>query len=256
MGFPLADKPAVQAGAKPRSARRDWIEIAVGYALILLALWIPRPAQRYCDWAALVWVVVATAVSFDGWTAMGFTHRGFLRSLWIPGAALVLACIAVALSWRFGALHGPGGAGQLDQWVQRFWGYSIWALLQEFLILDFFLLRLLRRLPGRAVAVLVTALLFTSAHIPNPVLMPLVLVWGVIACVLFLRYRNLYTVGLAHAILGVCIAVSVPSRMDHNMRVGLGYVTYHAPRHTQQFIRDQPWLRNQDLVYPKDNAEG
>jgi hypothetical protein len=52
-------------------------------------------------------------------------------------------------------------------------------------------------------------------------------VWGVIACVLFLRYRNIYALGVAHGIMGLCIAVTVPNSLHHHMRVGLGYLRYH-----------------------------
>jgi membrane protease YdiL (CAAX protease family) len=203
---------------------RDVVELAVGYALIMVAIWTPLPWQRWVDWIALAWVLAVTAISFDGWSAMGLRERGFLRSLWVVGAALVLALAAVFLSGWLGTLHAPRYA---MPFLQRYWAYAVWAFLQEFLILDFFLLRLLRLLGGKTAAVALTAALFGLAHVPNPVLTPLALVWGAIACVLFLRYRNLYTMGMAHAIFGICIAVTVPGQVDHNMRVGLGYLTYH-----------------------------
>ena len=53
---------------------------------------------------------------------------------------------------------------------------------------------------------------------------------------LFLRYRNLYPLAISHAILGISIAITVPGPVDHNMRVGLGYLTYrqHHGRATPQ----------------------
>ena len=73
------------------------------------------------------------------------------------------------------------------------------------------------------------ACLFSAAHLPNPLLTPVTLLWGFAACLLFLRYRNLYPLALAHAILGIAIAITIPGPVDHNMRVGLGYLTYgHA----------------------------
>ena len=72
--------------------------------------------------------------------------------------------------------------------------------------------------------------LFSLAHLPNPVLTPVTLVWGIAACVLFLRYRNIYTLGLAHGILGLCVAVIVPDSIQHHMRVGIGYYRYHPHR--------------------------
>ena len=73
--------------------------------------------------------------------------------------------------------------------------------------------------------------IFALAHLPNPVLTPITLVWGLIACVLFLRYRNASTpLGIAHGIMGLCVAVTVPNSLHHNMRVGLGYLRYHPSR--------------------------
>jgi len=52
----------------------------------------------------------------------------------------------------------------------------------------------------------------------------------VISCLLFRRYRNLYALGLAQGLLGLCFAVCVPDALNHHMRVGLGYLHYHATR--------------------------
>jgi membrane protease YdiL (CAAX protease family) len=221
----------------PECRQRDLLELAVGYGLILLALWTPLPWQRWFDWVALAWVLIVSALSFDGLTANGLRERGFLRSLWVVGAALALAAGAIALSARLHTLRAPRYPAFF---IHRYWAYAVWAFLQEFLLLDFFLRRLLRLLRSRTVAVAVTAALFALAHLPNPILMPVTLVWGAIACALFLRYRNLYTLGLAHAIFGICIAVTVPAQADHNMRVGLGYLTYRPQSHRHHHRNQSP----------------
>jgi hypothetical protein len=217
--------------------RRDLVELWVAYTLIVLAIWTPQPWQRWVDWTALGWVLLCTALSFDGWTAMGLRERGFLRSLWIAGAALLLAGVVVIAAERLHTLHAPRVPALF---VERYWTYAIWAFLQEFLLLDFFLLRLLRLLPNKTHAVMATAGLFALAHLPNPILAPVTLVWGSIACVLFLRYRNVYTLGMAHAIFGICIAVTVPGQVDHNMRVGLGYLTYRPHEHRHPYRNQSP----------------
>ena len=48
------------------------------------------------------------------------------------------------------------------------------------------------------------------------------------SCWLFRRYRNLYMLGLAQGLLGLCFAICVPDAMHHHMRVGLGYFHYHS----------------------------
>jgi membrane protease YdiL (CAAX protease family) len=128
----------------------------------------------------------------------------------------------------------------VELFLRRFWAYALWALVQEYVLLGFFFLRLLRLLENKKKAILLTAGLFTLAHLPNPVLMPLVFVWGLIASAVFLRWRNLYTLGMAHAILGICIAVTVPGRIDHNMRVGLGYLQYRYDPAHQRLYSQRP----------------
>jgi membrane protease YdiL (CAAX protease family) len=108
--------------------------------------------------------------------------------------------------------------------------------MQQFLLQDFFLLRLLRLLRTSTAAVLAATAMFALAHLPNPILTPITAIWGFASCLLFLRYRNLYPLAISHAILGICVAITVPGTLDHNMRVGLGYLTYHRhhPRHLSQ----------------------
>jgi len=200
------------------------LELGSGYGLIVLVIWTRRPLQRDLYWAAVVWILTVTFLSFDGWRAMGLKVTGFWRSSWVVGVAALLAMVAIAAGGIAGTLHPPrGGAASF---VATFWGYCLWAFFQQFLMQDFMLLRLLRLLPERA-AVVVTAVLFALAHLPNPILTPLTLAWGLAACALFLRYRNLYTLAVVHAILGVTLAITVPAHTIHNMRVGRGYLTYH-----------------------------
>ena len=158
------------------------------------------------------------------WKAMGLDVRGVLRTLWIPVAAAGVAGIAVYLAHTDGALHPLQRPTRLFAHV---WGYLIWALMQQFLLQIYFQLRLQRLLPGRILPAVAATVLFALAHLPNPVLTPLTLVWGMIACLLFLHYRNIYALGLAHGLLGLCVAVTVPDSLLHHMRVGIGYRRYH-----------------------------
>lgn len=218
-----AKKESAAWARKRGGRRRDVIELAVGYGLIVTGLWMPRGTDAYLYWAALIWVIATTALAFPGWAALGLREKGLLRSLWVVAAALGLCAVGLALGGVFHSLNSPVTLGRV---THRYWEYSIWALVQEFVLLDYFLLRLCRVLPGSVSAVAVVAVLFATCHIPNPVLAPLTLAWGAIAGVVFLRYRNLYTLGLAHAILGICVAIAVPKVMSHNMRVGNGYMKY------------------------------
>lgn len=230
-------------GAEGRK-RRDLVELCVGYGLILLVIWTPRPWQRALYWAPVLWILVVSWRSFDGWAAMGLRRANLLRSLWIVGLALLLAAIAAAAASQRGTLHLPHG---VLLFAKTYIGYIVWSFVQQFLLLVFFLGRLLRLLRGRISAVLVTAAIFALAHVPNPILTPATLLWGVVACLLFLRYRNVSPLAITHAILGICIAITLPARLTHNMRVGLGYLTYrphgHLHRsHSDHIVSTPAWV--------------
>jgi len=222
---PSAERSWVAGYWRERTRRRDWVEIVVGYGLILAVIWTPRPYQRMVYWLPVAWIAGASWLSFKSWRGMGWRAVNLVRSFWVVWVALALAGVAVTVSARVGALHAPAGPILL---VRTYIGYAIWSFVQQFLMMDFFLWRLLRLMTAKW-AVVVAATIFALTHVPNPVLLPLTMVWGLAACAVFLKYGNLWPLGMAHAILGVCVAVSFPARLTHNMRVGLGYLRFHTP---------------------------
>lgn len=228
--------------AKRAAKLRDAVEIAIAYLLILAVVWTPRPLQRYLWIVAVAGIAIMIWRSFagsrdeiDGWRAMGFTTANFGRSLWIAGAALTMTGAAVAVAARLHTLHLPPG-GVFD-FIKTYIAYAIWTGVQQFLLQSFFFLRFLRLIPRSKLAALVAATMFALAHLPNPVLAPITLLWGFVACLVFLRYRNLYPLMIAHAILGITVAIALPGPVVHNMRVGLGYLAYNPNihRHAHRF---------------------
>jgi membrane protease YdiL (CAAX protease family) len=235
----------VQLRVHPRL--RDFLEVALGYGLVLAVIWTPMPTQRLLYWLAVICIVGLTVLQRDTWRSLGLAPTGAWRATWIVVGAFALAAVAVVIAKLLGTFHPLPRSGNFPLNF-RMGGYLVWSFLQEFMLQIYVLTRLLRLLPRRSVAIATAALLFAVAHIPNPVLVVLTLVWGLIACSLFLRYRNLYALGLAHAILGLCVATTVPDALHHHMRVGLGYLRYH-PRHHRiqrsnapQTVSTQAWV--------------
>jgi membrane protease YdiL (CAAX protease family) len=231
---PPAPSPHTQARPAGRSKRRDAIEIAVAFGLIEAVEWTPRPLQRVLWLVAVAGLALIAWRSFDGWQAMGFRAANFLRSLWIAGAALVLAAVAIAVAARMHTLFLPDG---VLAFLATYCAYAIWTGVQQFLLQAVFLLRFLRLIPKPAAAALTASALFAAAHLPNPVLTPITFFWGLAACLVFLRYRNIYPLMLAHAILGITVAMTIPGPVDHNMRVGRGYLTYDPHKHVHRTYR-------------------
>lgn len=212
---------------RPRDARSlPLAELCGAYGLILATCWTPRPLQRWLYIASVVFLLFTSWRSFPGWQALGFRRAGLLRSLWVVLAAAIALAVGVWIALAMHTYHGPHG---LARWVFTFGGYVVWSFVQQYLLQGYFLFRFLKLLPRREYAALAAAGIFAAAHLPNPVLTPLTLVWGVVACFVFLQCRNIYPLMLAHAMLGIMISICVPGPVVRNMRVGLGYLQYRRP---------------------------
>lgn len=206
-----------------RSRRRDFIELTGIYGLILLVIWTPRPWQWGLWAVAAVCILAVIAHSFDGWRPMGICTVNLVQSLWGVALAMGVALAAVALAVRLHTLHLPGS---VYLFVRHYGWYAIWAGLQQMILQCFFLSRSLRLIPNATAAATLSACLFAVAHLPNPILTVITLVAGLASCLFFLHYRNLWPLAMAHAILGISIAITIPGHLDHNMRVGISYLTY------------------------------
>jgi membrane protease YdiL (CAAX protease family) len=196
--------------------------LAVGFAGILTILWLPPHEQLIFGPIALLAPLVLVLLRRPTLEQLGLGRRGLVRSLWILPAAVALTVVSVLLAQKAGTFHTLYRAG-----FSHAWGYVLWTMYQQFLVQDYFMPRLGSFLSSDT-AIVVAATLFAVAHLPNITLALATLVWGAVSCLLFRRYYNLYMIGLAQGILGLCFAVCVPDALIHHMRVGLGYWHYHV----------------------------
>lgn len=206
-----------------QSRRRDAVELAGIYGLILVVIWTPRPYQWPLWGVAAVLILTVIGQSFEGLAPMGLCTRNLYRSMWGVALAIVLSIFSIWVALRLHTLHLP-----TTMWscIKHYGGYAIWAALQQILLQCFFLSRSLRLLSNATAAAALSACLFAVAHLPNPLLTVITLVAGLASCLFFLRYKNLWPLAIAHAILGISIAITVPGQIDHNMRVGISYLTW------------------------------
>jgi membrane protease YdiL (CAAX protease family) len=213
--------------SQTRNKRHALLELALGYGLILLVLWVPRPLERPLYILAAMVIASILWIGFTTAQSMGLRSTNSLRSLCIVAIALLLSAVSVTLAVHFQTLHPVHGP---IAFCKRYWGYALWSFVQQLLLQDFFLRRLRLLLPSAGLAALIAAAIFSIAHLPSPVLTVVTFILGLVACLLFLRYRNLYPLAIAHAILGI----TLPSPLIRNMRVGRGYFTYTPHRHPRR----------------------
>jgi hypothetical protein len=207
------------------SRTRDLIELILGYGMIVGVIWMPEQLQRIFSPIALLLTLLVVLSQRESRDELGVGTRGLIGSLWILPAAVALCALSIFVAARLGVLHPLYKAD-----FAHISGYVLWTIYQQFLLQDYFMARLLRLFSSEAAAVVLAGVLFALAHLPNLTLSAATLVWGIVSCALFRRYRNLWALGLAQGLLGLCFAICVPDALHHHLRVGLGYLRYRGGR--------------------------
>lgn len=198
-------------------------ELAAGYLLITVTIWTPNPAQRILFWISAAWFFISAVFSKLRGEPLGFKRPPLPMTIAVISLTLLIAVSAGAIAAWAGTLHGLFGVRAP---LLHASGYLLWSLVQQYIQQSFFFARFERLVAKGMVASFITAVLFGLAHLPNPVLTPVTFAGGWILSELFRRYRSLYPLAVAHGLIGLTIAVSVPDAIHHHMRVGLGYLRY------------------------------
>ncbi|HEX7251874.1 MAG TPA: CPBP family intramembrane glutamic endopeptidase [Thermoanaerobaculia bacterium] len=80
--------------------------------------------------------------------------------------------------------------------------YPIWGLIQELLVQAMFVRNLVRHVPG-AVVVTTAGVLFGVVHLPHVALAVATALLGAVFTMIFVRWRNVWPLGVCHGWLGV-----------------------------------------------------
>ena len=198
---------------------RVWAEILLVLGLLELVFWTPRSPLHSELIVALILSVL--------WLGLQRRSRDELGFHWPErnGALLILAigCVLAAAIPLLVRLSGHSVPANPD-WpkLKNLWPYVIWAAGQQFLLQSYFYVRFESLYGGRA-AVVVSSVLFALLHLPNVWLTAMTVLGGVFFTAIFRRYRSLYPLAIAHALMGIAVAYSFPDSLMHHMRVGLSY---------------------------------
>jgi membrane protease YdiL (CAAX protease family) len=200
-----------------------WLQIGLVYTLIVVASWTPEGPWKAGLMLATACLVVVFALG-GRYTAreMGLGLPSARGTLLILGLGLLLALSIPVVATLAGLRFPPV---RVVPW-RGAWQYAVWALVQQFALQSFFYVRM-ESLVGSRRAVLAAAVLFSSVHLPSPVLTIATLMGGFFFCEMFRRYRSILPLGIVHAALGLTIAASFSDHLLHHMRVGIGYLAFH-----------------------------
>jgi hypothetical protein len=204
------------------SKKMNWLagcEAVLVFSLIMVYIWWLRFRHPY-SWIAIFALVIASHVYHRETLAkLGFQWNGTRRTFVefsIPLAALALALLALGIVFRSVRYITWQGA------VLSLALYCAWGLFQQYLLNGYFVNRFDDFLAGRKheLVPVLAAVFFSLAHLPNWLLMLVTLAGGYVCARIYLKYRNLYFLGVAHGVVGFLIYLVVPDTISHHLYVG------------------------------------
>ncbi len=191
------------------------------FAFVMLFIW--KLQLFHPGLAALVpvFTVATHAARRESIRRLGFGRKDFRAALpLLPGVAT-----GVCLFLAAGSLAGTVRAMTLGEIALGFAAYVVWGVFQQYL-LNAFLANRLAEFAGSPRSRLVplgAATLFSLAHLPNWFLMAVTFAGGYLSVRVYQRYRSLYVLGIAHALIAFALFLAVPDSISGHFLIGPRY---------------------------------
>jgi hypothetical protein len=192
------------------------------FAFVMLFIWKLHLSRPGLALLVPAFTIATHAARGEAARQLGFGWKDFRGALpvlsWVAAfAALLLAAGALAGTIR---VMTPGRAA----WDLG--AYVVWGFLQQYLLNAFLANRLAEytgNSEGRLVA-LAAAVLFSVAHLPNWFLMVVTFGGGYLSVRVYQRFRSLYVLGIAHAMIAFSLFLAVPDSISGRFHVGPRYL--------------------------------
>ena len=222
-------EPALGAELSVRSLA-GW-EIASIASSVLMAEWLLAAAAGLSRLIAAIPIALALIVIIRSQRLhhetphdLGFRLDNFFRAvklLLLP--MIVISLIAVLVGLTLG--KRPNFRGwHADRPLPLQLAISAgWGLVQHYVLQGFINRR--AQIIWRAgwLSVLVTAVIFSLLHLPNPALMVATLLGGLIWASIYQRAPNLFALALSHAAMSWVLVAALPESLLNHARIGLKY---------------------------------
>lgn len=206
-------------------------EVLLVFALVESAIWLSEISK------SLSWLFGASALLL----VLRYWYRNFskLKSIFHPAPtkriyygemyvaffACGTAILAIAEFGNPKAFALPGLAWRFAVSVLYYLGNALW---QQTLLNGYFLPRLEQGFRNdKNEAVLAVGILFALVHLPNPVLVPVTMIGGMLCAYFFRKTGNIYALIVAHSILAVSIMYLFPESWHHHLRIGPGFLRWN-----------------------------
>lgn len=149
---------------------------------------------------------------------IGFRVDNFVAScrlLLLP--TIVTIVVIVASGWLNSHTIFAG------EFRTRYFALPLWALFQQY-VLNGFINRRAQLAFGQGLkSTLLVAVLFALLHFPNPILMAVTFIGGLIWAIVYQRQPNLFALAISHSLTSLALALSLSSDLLNGLRVGFKY---------------------------------
>ena len=195
------------------------VETTAGFAFIMLYIWRLRfTAPR--SWIFILgFFVLSHILRGERAASLGFRWGNFQECVETMAPALLLLALSLIAC---GVLLETIRPISLQYGFMCLVAYCPWGIFQQYLLNGYIANRLLAVASARYVP-LISGAIFAGAHLPNWFLMMVTFVTGYYSTKVFMRYRNIYFLGLAHAVIGTVLFVVIPDSISHHLTVGPGF---------------------------------
>lgn len=172
-----------------------------------------------------VWLMASFALRKDTSKTLGWRADNLWKAA--KRSAMVFIPCIVGLFFVGLALDGLHRSIHHLLVPKHFFGYLAFCLLQQVGLNSYVNNRLLAATNSSLLASLIAGTLFAALHWPNPVLVPVTWIGGIVMSWLFARERNILPLAIGQGILGTMVWWAFPTAWHHAMRVGPGFYHIH-----------------------------
>ena len=185
------------------------------FAMIVAYIWRWRFVHPLSWILILGLVLVSHALRRETPASIGFRVANLKTALRVlmPTATL-LALTLLAMGAIFHTIRSVTLTSALGSLAL----YCFWGLFQQYLLNGYFLNRFVKI--SRSFAPLMAAISFSAIHTPNWFLIIVTFFAGFVCAKIYLKFRNLYVLGLAHGVIGFLLYFCVPDTISHHLYVG------------------------------------
>ena len=195
------------------------VEATAAFMLIMLYIWRLR-YEWPSSWLLILGLILASHIfRKETLEALGFRGANLRRcfALYSPFLFFLSAAL-LAMGMVFHSIRQVTWDSAFASLIFN----CVWGLFQQYLLNGYFVNRFRLSFPaGEAKHIpLAAATIFAGVHLPNWFLMAVTFAAGYLSGRVYLRYGNLYFLGVAHGVIGFLLYLVVPDSISHHLYVG------------------------------------